>query len=308
MTIRVPGKAFLFGEYAVLFGAPAAVMAIRRHVRVTPAPAGTRMAPLVLAGRRQALAFLGRSEDLTPWVADSSGFEDARGKLGLGSSSAVAVGAVASVFVEAGLDLRDPAIRRQVRTLARAVHDRHQGQPGSGADVAAAVHGGRLIHRRNAPDPLPWTPPQGLEVRFARCDHPVSTADRIEVLYRVRTQAPDRVNGPLDRTRDLAEALARESQDLGSFLRLAEDFTRALVDLGTALDRPMLGLLDARLREAVQRRGGVLKPSGAGGGDLLVAFLPGPVAPREWHRLVWESGLQPLDLSLDETGVFLEGA
>lgn len=308
MTIRVPGKAFLFGEYAVLFGAPAAVMAVGRHVRMTPAPAGSPMAPLVLAGRQQARAFLGRSEDPGPWVADSSEFEDARGKLGLGSSAAVAVGAVASVFLEAGRDLQAPAVRRQIRTLAREVHDRHQGQAGSGADVAAAVHGGWLIYRRDAPEPLPWTPPPGLEVRFARCDHPASTADRIGVLHRVRARAPNQVDGPLDRARNLAEALARESRDLGAFLRLAEAFAEALMDLGTAMNRPMLGPPEARLRETVQRHGGVLKPSGAGGGDLLVAFLAGPMAPLEWDRLVRESGLQPLDLSLDETGVFLEGA
>jgi len=308
MTLRVPGKAFLFGEYAVLLGAPAAVMAVRRHVLLRPAPQGTAMAPLVAAGRQRTLRSLGSTGEPTPWMADSSALEDARGKMGLGSSAAVAAGAVASVFAEAGLDLRDGSLRRRVLALAREVHDMHQAQPGSGADVAASIYGGRILYRRNDTEPRAWIPPPGLVLRFARTLRSVSTADRIEALHRARADRPERVQGPLARLADLAENLAEDAGDLSRFLRLVDAFTDALIDLGDALDRPMLPGPERSLRSSVRRLGGVLKPSGAGGGDLLVAFLPESVPTGPWQDLVREAGLEPLDLAVDMDGLTLEGA
>src|SRR5438067_1243374 len=103
---RAPGKAMLFGEYAVLEGAPALLAACPPS------------APLHV--------------DSSALTADGAGGR----KLGLGSSAAVTV----AVFGEQRQDLS----RIERWRTCRAAHDRAQGHPGSGADIAAALWGGIL--------------------------------------------------------------------------------------------------------------------------------------------------------------------
>ena len=46
-AVRAPGKAMLFGEYAVLLDAPAVVAAVDRYVTVTPADGCVPASPFV---------------------------------------------------------------------------------------------------------------------------------------------------------------------------------------------------------------------------------------------------------------------
>jgi mevalonate kinase len=169
-----PGKLVIAGEYAVLEGAPALVLAIDRQARVTledsdgsdyeisapglgihaacgrldaagriawPALGAAASASLRLVGA--ILETLGAEERPPPFRAslDTRAFRadgDRRRKLGLGSSAALTV-ALASAIRALG--------RRGAPSLytLRAAHRRAQDGHGSGLDVAASRHGGLLV-------------------------------------------------------------------------------------------------------------------------------------------------------------------
>jgi mevalonate kinase len=191
-TVRAPGKVFLFGEWAVIAGAPAVVMAVDRHVRVRFLPGATGSAPLVQAARRMAEEFLGSPLPPLPGRRLSALFLAGR-KIGLGSSAAVAAAAVGSVFAEQGCDLSELPVRWTILRLAREVHRRLQGGRGSGVDVAAAVFGGIRVHRTGitGPEAPPaFALPPGLSVRFLWTGREVSTPDRLEVFEEFRSRQP----------------------------------------------------------------------------------------------------------------------
>jgi phosphomevalonate kinase len=78
--------------------------------------------------------------------------------------------------------------------------------------------------------------------------------------------------------------------------------------LGRAADAPIVteALADAaRLARAV---GGAAKPSGAGGGDIAIAFVPSDEAAQELRLRAADRGLVPLNVDLFAEGVRVDGA
>ena len=148
MTATAPGKLILTGEYAVLDGAPALVIAVDRRVIARPrgaVPAGS--SPFLIAVANELAARRGGGDPAvraaTELAVDSSAFYDGVTKLGLGSSAAVTVAATALALGAHGA----PLDRAEVLAIASAAHAAAQGERGvrgSGADVAAAVHGGTI--------------------------------------------------------------------------------------------------------------------------------------------------------------------
>ena len=166
-----PGKVVLWGEYAVLAGVPAAVMAIdcRAVCRITrrdrddfllsasgyPMPA--LEVPALTTGHLPASAALfgaaasAVQSNVPAGLAihlDTGAFPLAGHKLGIGSSAAALVACYGALAACAG----------EPFDLGRAIgaHRRFQGS-GSGLDVATAWHGGtvRFQHETVAPLALP---------------------------------------------------------------------------------------------------------------------------------------------------------
>ncbi len=129
MIATAPGKLILTGEYAVLDGAPALVVAVNRRV-VAARRVGPRGSSPFLAAVADELAARGRRDaaNIAMSIAvDSRAFYDAPRpglapvKLGLGSSAAVTVAATA-------LALGEPLDRNLVFDIAAAAHARAQQQ------------------------------------------------------------------------------------------------------------------------------------------------------------------------------------
>src|SRR5687768_2714049 len=145
MIATAPGKLIVTGEYAVLDGAPALVTAIDRRAiaRRHPTPRGS--SPFLVAVAEEIAAQRGATDDAARAAfaisVDSTAFYHRITKLGLGSSAAVTVAATALAL--------GTAEKEQVLAIALAAHARAQGPRGargSGADVAAAVHGGTIVY------------------------------------------------------------------------------------------------------------------------------------------------------------------
>lgn len=163
MIASAPGKLILTGEYAVLEGAPALVVAVNRRAiarkRVDPhlRPHGT--SPFLIAVADEIAARRGATDPATiaamEIAVDSTQFFDGALKLGLGSSAAVTVAATALALGSADPD--------EVFAIASAAHARAQGPRGtrgSGADIAAAVRGGVIAYSSAGVERVAW--PEGL--------------------------------------------------------------------------------------------------------------------------------------------------
>jgi phosphomevalonate kinase len=142
-----PGKLILTGEYAVLDGAPALVIAVDRRV-VARRDRSTGSSPFLLAVARELAQRYGADSPSAraalEIAVDSAAFYDGSQKLGLGSSAAVTVAAVALALTEEpGVHALDEIL--EISLAANANAQGAKGARGSGADIAAAVYGGTIV-------------------------------------------------------------------------------------------------------------------------------------------------------------------
>jgi phosphomevalonate kinase len=300
-TIRTsaPGKLFLTGEYAVLAGAPAILTAVDRRVHVTVEesdscswrlrapnlgienldldtdgrlPAG--LDPLLHAQLRLfddvREAVLSRSSVMSRPLAisiDTDAFSRGGHKLGLGSSAAVATALSAALAAAVGLELD----RGELFQLAHTAHRRAQNDTGSGGDVAASVYGGLLRYTQGAePVALHW--PAGLSIMAVVTGEGALTTRLVGRVAAYAAEDPESHRVDIARLSDLA---ARAPAALGhpsGFLRLATDYFTALALLDTHARAGIVSEWHHELHALAKREGGAFKTSGAGGGDVGLAF------------------------------------
>jgi phosphomevalonate kinase len=316
-----PGKLFLLGEWAVLGGAPALVAAVDRRVHVRLTAAGGR-GPLVIEslaeGVRSTVASLGepaggdagavaaavaavaggRLSDLGARVqVDSRAFLAGGRKLGLGRSAATLVAATSAALVLGGGGPDDHLL-----ATALVANARFQGGRGSGADVAAAVHGGLLEVRRHG-DGLAVGRrrlPDGLCLVVGWTGEPAPTApllDRFAAATRRRPAALE----------TLAEVAGRGARavaegDAAALLAAVDRSADLLACLGDETGVPIMTPALARLIAAARRAGATAKPSGAGAGDCGIALADSPARAAAVERAWRAAGIVPLALAITADG------
>lgn len=279
------------GEYAVLKGAPAVVAACSRRVTVT---AGS---PLTIDGSRLKID---HSVDLPALPAEvevalrlkMQAFAeqvdlqvDARAlmaiardlgkqvKLGLGSSSAAAVATVGwATAVQ-----NEPFDRNDIFQTALKAHQVVAPQ-GSGVDVAASTWGGWLRVQKFS-DRLEVEPIQATRSFFTRviwAGEPVRTSDMLLAFYRLDEQTRQSC------TEQIAEASLQcarsiEHDSASGLIHSVRAHRRAQLELGAAMQGKGAPAMESptmrRIAETAEEVGGAAKPSGAGGGDIVVAFF-----------------------------------
>jgi phosphomevalonate kinase len=307
-----PGKLILTGEYAVLDGAPAIAIAVDRRAvaRRNAIPRGS--SPFLLAVADEIAARRGAADPAARAAleisVDSSAFYDKLTKLGLGSSAAVTVAATALALGTADRD--------EVLAVALAAHARAQGPRGargSGADIAASVHGGTIIFTRSdgaAPriERRRWPASVVLLPFFTGA--PADTAQLVAQVAAARAANPGQIDAALAAIADASRAACTALTAPPDIAPIALIGSLALA--GNAIDRLAIATeLDlvpecvTRARAALARLGGTAKTTGAGGGDVGIAVLPATADATAATRALIEAGCQPLRISRDETGVDL---
>ncbi|MBN1336229.1 MAG: hypothetical protein JXB39_09735 [Deltaproteobacteria bacterium] len=270
-AIVAPGKLLLAGEYAVLDGGSALVLAIHRGVRCTVwpvAPGGGRV--VVTPGDdRFAVAGL-EAVDAPPAryvFADEhpTGLPD---KPGFGGSAAATVAAV----------LAGGGRGSEAFEAHRGVQD-----GGSGADVAASLSGGLIRYRAGAVVPLPLVDPLPAVVWSGAS---AATAPRVAAYRAWRA-------------------------DRSAFLQGMEALVEAFSEDPVAAVREARGVLDGMTRsarivwetEALRRiadiaesLGGAAKPSGAGGGDCAIAVFPDAERRERFEVAVADAGYRVIPI------------
>ena len=299
-----PGKALLCGEYAVLEGAPAIVAAVNRRVSVRWTEGSQPMPPEVRATLHHARASLGPLEGSL--IVDVSELQRDQIKIGLGSSAAAAAATAAAAYATLGRDLADPATLREVFACALEGHASIAPQ-GSGVDVAASTYGGflRFARKGNVIENRPLRLPEGLQIRLVWTGHAARTSELLGQVHELRRDDPERYAACMERLSELSGqfASAFEADRPEKILATAASYSTAMGALGEAAGAP---ILDARLRHAAElaaRFSGAAKPSGAGGGDVAIAFFLDAGAARGFELACKDEGLHPIDVSWGAPGV-----
>ena len=306
-----PGKLILTGEYAVLNGAPALVIAVdRRAIARRDAVRGS--SPFLLAVAQEIAKRHGETSVAAraalEIAVDSSAFYDSHGtKLGLGSSAAVTVAATARALAEAGLT---DNWRGEVLSIASAAHANAQGlrgARGSGADIAAAVFGGTIGYEAKegtAVSRFTWPKSVTLVPFFTG-----AAADTAMLVSHVMSPRwGSELDAALDAiahaSRAACSAMTAPEELVAPSLIAAFSLAAAGIDrLAMATGADLVPACVSTARAALAKLGGTAKTTGAGGGDVAIAVIPATADVSEVGRILIESGCKPLRLSVDETGV-----
>lgn len=307
-TVEVPGKLFLAGEYAVLEGGTAVLAAVSALARARYVPGARASSPLAEAVVEASRAALGGRDQTVPAGAcliDTSAFFHDGHKLGLGSSAAAAVAGAAAFLEYAGISVG--ANRELVCQVADAAHRRFQGQVGSGADVATSTYGGFLAVRRSQDaagrlDVSRVVPPPDLHLVAFWTGNPAKTVDFVGAFAQFRDRAPAAYQHHLLQLNQGAAAfLDAFSASASAVVKAAADYHRALLALGTAAKMPIVTAELAAAADLARALGGAAKPSGAGGGDVGLAFFAARDARQAFIARCPE-GVLVLDIGLGVAG------
>ena len=300
MIASAPGKLILTGEYAVLDGADALVIAVTRRVTASHATTPTTPSAFLAAvaselEHRGLDAAAARARNI---VVDSAPFYAGAHKLGLGSSAAVTVAATALALERTDREL--------VRAIAAAAHANAQGvrgARGSGADIAAAVYGGAIAFSvTSSPSPHHW-PDLRIVPFFTGAS--ADTATLVAAVAAARAERPSAVEAALVAIADASRTacLAVGDRDHVGLLAALGLAATAFDHLATATALPLVPPCVHAIRARLSSVGGVAKTTGAGGGDVAIAVAPITTDARDLCAAIVAGGGAPLDLAVDERGV-----
>lgn len=320
-----PGKVVLLGEYVVLDGAQALVMAVDRrctasltalsgdHSTLTsrmPDATVTEFGTGDSSGSALVDVLRNSGHLAPPWAAwsgeiDSSEFFVGRQKLGLGSSAAALV-AFAGASWKAAKKPGYPGLDRLIQC-----HRAFQGGVGSGIDVAASLTGGCLEFRLN----------EAREAGIGSVRLPKSvgfagifaggSASTPDLVGRYRQWAASASAGASALKHRLiavaaegcAAAVAGSGED---FIGAIEAYGNCLRDLGEAMGAGIVTAAHARIAELAAKTGLAYKVSGAGGGDVGIACGLDRDALRAFSAKASDEGFRVVPLETDEMGLNVE--
>lgn len=273
-------------------------MAVNRRARVTagdekPVQAGsTDLAVLDAVCRITGLAI----EAPLP-IQDTRAFFARHGsgtaalKLGIGSSAALSV-ALCKALLPAATTCSE------LQESALQAHRAFQRGAGSGADIAASVHGGVIRYEMEHGRVASKSWPPGLFFRLLWSGVPSSTTNK---LANLKEREHKDSFGPLHNAAvDIADAWSEAAP-----ARLLESFLAYVAVLKAFDIDHQLGIFDAgheRLLQQATGQGLVYKPCGAGGGDLGIALGTDPTRLDEFVTTAVDNGFYAVDLAIDEQG------
>ena len=327
VAARAPGKLVILGEYAVLEGAPALVMAVGRYARARMEPSadgrcrveasfGTRLSAETAPGEPTGIALVdavsaGSAARPPAWhaVIDSGDFFAEGIKLGLGSSAAALcafAGAWERYCRAHGAAVEPLSVERLIET-----HRALQGGSGSGIDVAAAYTGGVIRYALDAARrPLIGSVRLPNSVGFAGifAGSAASTPDLVS-RFRAWEAADKPAASRLKRMLGgiaAAGCQAASAGDASAFLAAVSDYGKGLESLGRAMQADIVTAEHRRIGRAARALGVVYKVSGAGGGDVGLALSQEPDDLTEFTARVARMGFAVVDLTTDQQGLFVE--
>lgn len=334
-TLSAPGKLFLSGEYAVLWGGAARILAVGPRIHALVRPRVDRQVDVVLAEGRlsgpatpagvrwekevpEAFRFVATTIDLALRLVGTEGpgfsvaFESSPTvdghKLGLGSSARATV--LAAEATRYGLEAQFDTLKLALLAHADAQHGK-----GSGGDVAAAFAGGVVRYRKFDAAALLSAASRGGLVAAMEQSPAVDLARMGEPVFPMlfafsgRSASTTALVKEIERKFDepSRRRFVERSDGLGDTLEtglLRRDF-EAVVSASEGL-QALLWELGATRDDELERILGLArtfgctgKQSGAGGGDGAVLFAPDSGAQRSVLEALTARGIHAFPIEPD---------
>lgn len=324
---RAPGKLVVLGEYVVLEGGPALVMAVDHHCVAEIQPSEDAVCHLhTLSDCAEDRSFDSAEgsdvaivdsvtrhwpiEDVGAWRGrvDSSRLFVAGRKLGLGSSAAalVAWAGAWAAYTRREAESSASSSLTELIGLHRAI----QAGAGSGLDVAASLHGGVLAFRLvsgERPDVVSVTLPNSVRFVGVATPQAASTPNLLARFDAWRVAEPAAAAMQLDRMRQVAEVgiASAGAGDAPQFLAAVQQYGLELDALGAAIGAEIVTPEHAAIAKVAARVGVTYKLSGAGGGDIGLGLATDEEALEAFAAGV-PAGCDVLRLAIDEAGLVTE--
>jgi len=206
--------------------------------------------------------------------------EEFKTKLGFGSSAALTVALVKALFKLINKDIDNSDIRDQLFRLSLSAHKKAQGNIGSGIDVAASSYGGILEYRvgidKNAEHLLPENiePWSELPMLTVFTGHSESTRKMVFGVNELKKQKADvykELMIELEKT-SIEGCAAYKSKNIFAFLNAVKTYHVQMNLLGKSSEMPIISAVHQQIARIIHQSGGAYKPSGAGSGDIGIAF------------------------------------
>ncbi len=234
-------------------------------------------------------------------------------KLGLGSSSAVAVGLDAVLRLFFGGKTEDGLT---TRALTRLLEPYRRGQDGhgSGIDLATSLCGGvigfQLVSDSHQESPLieRLTLPPGLMMLFAWTGRSASTTQLLERYRDWQVIQPEKARAVLENLRTIAID-ARQSidrDDAEALMAALRAYGHGMGTMGDQMGVSLISERHAAIMSQAEELGLVAKPSGAGVGDLALIAGTDPNRMEAMRRWLDKQSIPEVPLALDENGVQVE--
>ncbi len=307
-VVIAPGKIFLVGEYAVLDEGCAVLAAITLHAKAQFIPRMDAMPPMVSELVRRAKTELGEAASALPpgsVLVNADDFHSGHATGGLGSSAAIAVATVGSVYESLGLAIEEH--RQQIFAIADAGRRTAQGDVGSGADTAVATHGG-LVQVTRHKDTLPridyLTAPAGLHLVPFSAGRSISTRQMTVGLRAYARDESTAFEYAMASLREIAHRFVAEltaGRATGAVVA-AGRYGEELARLSAAASVPIVTTAFEQASNLARELGGIAKPIGAGGGEIGLAMFATPEAA-QLFRTACTNPLVPLAGDLEPCGV-----
>jgi mevalonate kinase len=253
-TWSAPGKVFLFGEHAVVYGKPGIAMAIKPRVFVTVrnTKRPQRAKSPYIDGCFEAMGVLG-SVYINSQIPSSSG---------LGSSAAVTVATLSAINDEFSLH----KTREEIADMAFEIEKKVQKGRASPTDTTVSMYGGIVLITGGSRRRLP---PQNLHLVIGDSLVSHSTAKMVELVADLKKKHPVIVDPILDAIQGVSMSAIHHlnnPKELGRYM----DMNHALLE-ALGVGHPQLSkiVLVARAQGAFGA-----KITGAGGGGCMVALCP----------------------------------
>lgn len=305
--VRIPSKVMLSGEYAVLYGATAALIPVPRHLELTevdeplkkPYP---RVIEIALKSNIPETAAYEKKFGLPCVEIDDHGFfiegkDGTMAKLGLGSSAAEAVAVVALRYKRAGLAFQQH--KADILNNALKIHCEAQAGLGSGADISLCTYGQPIRFRNDKGDirvelMKNEQPDNPIPLALVWSGKPADTRGLVRSFQRWVQKGGLKTKDMLSRLVEVSDELAKAwfSAPRHKLFDLLDEFDTAM---GRCVESAGIAYKLAaheRFDKWAKGHGGRAKPTGAGGGDMIL--LVGELPLSELNELVIPIKLEDL--------------